>query len=421
MTELHSAVLHSLDDERLIRDGEAAVDLYNKDLKNARARIMPMARGLLAARRKYPADRDFGDWLQMSSYREIERNDRAALIKIGENDGFSSKYVRTTCLISPETIWDAIKELLPVSDDLKPTMDRASIVETPETPQEPAPTPILAVENVAVSDRRSSVTKQSRMYGMQRAEEVYAVFTDHNTRALIGKSLQGRGGKEIWTFILQAIDHRFLTRTSYATKNLTVRLLFPTSPKLFGREYDLADPKDRSYVRDVLMPAAIRNRDAILAAPENIADILRRDAITRRERVQLEEHDRKLATALQSLPTHEPEVILYGKYFWPIVDSDDPEQRYDYSQLQAAAWFFDDALKFTRAGTDNSPKSCGIKIRFLLGRLTRFNETMPLAMRARWRQIFGLIAEMARLMERSPDKEVGNRLPLLPLDKSYSD
>jgi hypothetical protein len=104
-----------LDDERLIREGEEAVAAYNNDIKNARSRIIPMARGLLAARRRYPANRDFGEWLKVSPYGDVGDTDRAALIQIGEHDEFAAKFVRTTNLISPQTIWNAIEELLPSS------------------------------------------------------------------------------------------------------------------------------------------------------------------------------------------------------------------------------------------------------------------------------------------------------------------
>jgi hypothetical protein len=42
---------------------EAKRPFPTDDTKSARTRIIPMALGLLAARRKFPADRDFGDWL----------------------------------------------------------------------------------------------------------------------------------------------------------------------------------------------------------------------------------------------------------------------------------------------------------------------------------------------------------------------
>src|SRR5215471_9813372 len=67
-TEANAVNITNLDNQRLIREGEAAVDLYNKDIRSARARIMPMARGLAAAKREYPATQEFRDWLQTSSY-----------------------------------------------------------------------------------------------------------------------------------------------------------------------------------------------------------------------------------------------------------------------------------------------------------------------------------------------------------------
>ena len=51
------------DDERSIREGETAVEWYHNSRDEARAQIMPMARGLCAAKRKYPATQEFGNWL----------------------------------------------------------------------------------------------------------------------------------------------------------------------------------------------------------------------------------------------------------------------------------------------------------------------------------------------------------------------
>jgi hypothetical protein len=116
-----TATIVDISDERLIRDGEAAVDHYLNDLKNTRSRIMPMALGLLVARRAHKADREFGAWLQASPYNKLGKTDRAALINIGKHADFAVKFIRTTILISPETIWSAIEGLLPpVSDDRKP-------------------------------------------------------------------------------------------------------------------------------------------------------------------------------------------------------------------------------------------------------------------------------------------------------------
>ena len=71
--QIPSADISSTDDERLIREGEAAVEGYILDLDSARRQILPMARGLCAARRLYPATQAFGGWLQGSPYQSIGR------------------------------------------------------------------------------------------------------------------------------------------------------------------------------------------------------------------------------------------------------------------------------------------------------------------------------------------------------------
>ena len=60
------SVDRSTDDARLIREGEAAVEGYITDLDHARLRILVMARGLCAAKRRDPATQEFGNWLQES-------------------------------------------------------------------------------------------------------------------------------------------------------------------------------------------------------------------------------------------------------------------------------------------------------------------------------------------------------------------
>jgi hypothetical protein len=99
-------------DDQLINDGEAAV----KQFKKSREQILPMARGLLAAKRKYPAKRNRGDWLRKSPYSTIGDHDRAALIKIGEqldeHEDAVVEFLTRTNLVSPQLIWIELKKEL---------------------------------------------------------------------------------------------------------------------------------------------------------------------------------------------------------------------------------------------------------------------------------------------------------------------
>jgi hypothetical protein len=69
----------------LIAAGEAAARQFVRGTKKMKQCIEPMARGLAEARKRYPSDSKFGGWLRASPYSDINRSDRAALIKIGAN------------------------------------------------------------------------------------------------------------------------------------------------------------------------------------------------------------------------------------------------------------------------------------------------------------------------------------------------
>ena len=267
------ATITQLDVERLIREGEAAVDLYNKDLRNARARIMPMARGLLAAKQKYPATQDFGDWLQTSSYREIEKDDRAALIKIGEHDAFAEKFARSTSLVSPQTIWSAIQGLLSTSYDTNSTSPPTP---TPETPLVIAETPKTdgAPAPKQPSETPKPITSKSGFYEAPRAQEIAAKFLNKDGRSVLSKIWKDRNGKQIWELITTALDGGLLVETTRTNISPTLNLLFPLAPFSYASRFDLTKPPQRKHVKDQILPAMIACRDKLLAEPKRMREIM---------------------------------------------------------------------------------------------------------------------------------------------------
>jgi hypothetical protein len=253
-----------LDDQRLIRDGEQAVDLYNKDVKNARSRIMPMACGLCAAKRMYPATQAFGDWLHTSSYREIEHQDRAALIKIGENEDFAAKYVRTTSLTSPQTIWDAIRELRPSYYDSNSAKEISETVETDAaaftTPVEPLSTAPKVTEKEISPPQRHALagTGTKGMKNPERAEliqllgiaveqftMVFSAYPYNRQRALKAefiKLARKRGGKSVARELFMRALKIVETGKTFAlsnTQEFDARIFLPAVPKGFCERFDL--------------------------------------------------------------------------------------------------------------------------------------------------------------------------------------
>ena len=69
----------------LITVGEGAARAFVSGARRLKEHIEPMAHGLAEAKRRYPALVAFGEWVKGSAYADINKDDRAALVKLGEN------------------------------------------------------------------------------------------------------------------------------------------------------------------------------------------------------------------------------------------------------------------------------------------------------------------------------------------------
>jgi hypothetical protein len=80
----------------LVLIGETAVRAFARGARKLKEQIEPMALGLAEAKRRYPALREFGAWLQDSPYADLNKDDRAALIKLGENwdDDLAARFAK---------------------------------------------------------------------------------------------------------------------------------------------------------------------------------------------------------------------------------------------------------------------------------------------------------------------------------------
>jgi hypothetical protein len=425
MTE---AAIANLDDERLIRDGEAAVDLYNRDLQNARARIMPMALGLLAAKRKYPATQDFGDWLQTSSYREIGPEDRAALINIGKEEKLCSELIKSTSLTSPRLFWEWARECktaLSVENikneagvsslyDTKSTEHLHQSAKTQETSTESRP-----VEQSAVSEKppqHLQLKKGHRLSGWPRAEEIISLYQHSKTRGTISRLADLHNGKQVWKLMAQALDAGLLRSNNIVIEAITARLLFPHDisgrSARFLHTYDLTKPAGRKAFEADLLPRMIANKDALLAAPDDIEDILNRA----RRQQQSEQKEAIVAErvnkALAALPSDESEVIMFGKRMWPIVEGE-TIGAYDFRTLQVAVWKFTDLNRWMHR---DSPLTRAINIRnstkwdrHFIGELLKDSADL----RFKIDRIYQLVHAITQLMTENPDGEC--KEPLTPL------
>ena len=79
----------------LVAAGETAARAFVRGTQKLKEHIEPMALGLAEAKQRYPKTNDFGEWLKNSPYAELNKDDRAALIKLGENwdDDLAARFV----------------------------------------------------------------------------------------------------------------------------------------------------------------------------------------------------------------------------------------------------------------------------------------------------------------------------------------
>ena len=161
----------------------------------------------------------------------------------------------------------------------------------------------------------------------------------------------------------QALDAGLLRSNNIVIEAITARLLFPHDisgrSARFLHTYDLTKPAGRKAFEADLLPRMIANKDALLAAPDDIEDILNRA----RRQQQSEQKEAIVAErvnkALAALPSDESEVIMFGKRMWPIVEGE-TIGAYDFRTLQVAVWKFTDLNRWMHR---NSPLTRAINIR----------------------------------------------------------
>lgn len=429
--------------DRLIRQGEAAVELYLKAKGTARVSrlrdcldaynknrddfpnvVLALAVELAEARDQYGGDdKAFGKWLVETGNDDLGYSERAAFINIGRYPELSRRILQETTSRSIQRIWEyEIKPILPSARKgmNDPPKSAEPTQTTPSTPAESTPAESKKAEEK--SGDTPVVNKRHSFYGFPKAEDVAAIYLNGKMRSLISGAVRAHGGKDVWKLIVEALDAGLLRPTDVELKQLTLKVLFPNAPMTFTRNFLLADKKDRERVRNDIFPAAIANRDQVLAAPDQLPIIVREYTQRKYAEAESKRAEEKAVKARAAMPANQREVILFGKRFWPLVESN-PNLLYEYDQIVAAAWFFDDAYRMAKQTPDNSPKSCGIKIRHMMKWLVHYLSNIPDDQsRSAMRQVIQLVVDITRAMETAPETEHANLRPDMPnLDRPYQD
>jgi len=377
-------------------------------------KMLALAVELKAARDECEGDDSaFGRWLLATGCDDLGKNDRLALIRMGENIELSRQVLEATNRHSPRYIWDnEIRPRLapvdvsePASTEIPfPTQGMVSPVDVSEPEGRAEVRTISPVPRTVTVEVRTPpplqrtlpprpLPSRSPYRELDRGAEVYRAITHRNTRYHLAQvTLDEDGGPWIWALVLSAIDNGFLTTTDIHTRRITTRLLFPDAPEEWANRWDLTSPPALRYVQETLMPAAIACRDAILANPRQIAAITN-DYIA----AQVSER------AVQALPPGEVEIVVFGERLWPPA----PQDTYDYDQVRAAVWTFRDLntwLETSIVGREVPFRALTIRMH-----TKWYGEYVIRSLRSedryRMLKVYGLIDHCSQLLEANPEGE----------------
>ena len=319
---------------RLGKRIDDAYDRCEQDFKAGVEHTMELAFAVLAGRESCGGnDTKFGEWLAENTRNRIPKNTRHALLGMARNCDLARAALTATNRKSIELIW--LKEV---------------------SPKIPFRTLGQAKNQTKTKTSVGSKPKSNPTC----PEDLAAIYRHGNTRTLVARLVSGKGAaaKEALALIRQAKDDGFLTETNTHLSRPDLRLLFPSTPQEFASRYSLgADQENLTRIRKI-MPIALEHRAELIAAPDQLPRFVREHDERQAVIAKKERDMAKIAAARKASPSEHPDVILFGKTYWP----NSSPFKYDYGQLAVSYWFFKELYGLADAATSDK-RSCAVAIK----------------------------------------------------------
>jgi hypothetical protein len=227
---------------------------------------LELAATFTEARTRFPSDIAFGVWLAQNELDWLGKDDRSALLGMASGFDLTRTVLEETKSTSLRVIW---------RDEVEP---RLRAVAKLDAVASECANPVLRDEICEAPNKKppkqSAIRATSPFYGRHRADEVYSTFLDKDARSIVGKAIASRGGADIYDMILESLDLEFLQPNRRSLGRPNLRMLFSLGSRTFCQRFDLMNNKQRATVRNEIFPAMIANREAILAAPDSLEEIL---------------------------------------------------------------------------------------------------------------------------------------------------
>ena len=373
----------SFDAERIIREGETAVDRYVKSREEAKSQIIPMARGLLAARKKYRDNQSLGGWLIDSSYSDLNRTDRAALIKIAEHEAFLAPVIASGTLTSAQEIWKAYGEQASSWAMNTPVETRPEPESAPQSITTPIE-PVLADPNEPKSETRpqhhltgsgagqmknpeamklpkqlgvsfDDVALVLKTYPYNRQKTLKAQFSELAETSRSKKAVAVR----LFAMALETVKSGRAPQLSNG-RGFDPRIIIPNVPEAFCKYYSLADLADHVDRLQLLDSTAAQLQAANTSAETihtHLAHIWQHGCVPQpvpAPKVEIASTDSKNKI--------KHEVKYCGKLIWPREALKDVT----YDDLNAGWHLVDYWVQYLETATPQKPREIGTLVRHLV-------------------------------------------------------
>jgi len=417
-----------------------AVGYWRETAANWVAATLDLASQLWDARQDFGNDNNqFGAWLDENNI-NLSKDDRAALLGIGKNMEFAKPILEQTDRRSIQLIWrNDIKPLLqgtypsvrtgnerqegsegglrsatttPLTNENDLSSDdeegergeseglsyrydnaqqKAKAAEMTEKDSENQEIDLSPREEGSSSDED---TKTNKLLEFDQGAKVAAVFQSDRARLALqrlvrlGKKKFAPGGKQLWAVVVELIDAGVLVSARGDYANL--RLLFPDAQFSYARKFDLGKHRDRHYVCEVIVPAAIGNKARYLADPTSLETLVREQEKKMASQQHMANADKTM------LAPGEEKIVMFGECLWPRP----PDQFYSYKAVRSAVWVF---LDWKNWGDQTA--TIGTQALNLRHFISEMEEFVRHEMEARmpFMEMSGVVKWLTRLWEKNPE------------------
>lgn len=393
-----------------LRVAYARVERAERSIQEWIDATLELAAVLAEARARFPDNRAFSVWLAENDMDMLGKNDRAALIGFAGNLAVARRVLEETHRASWQLIWRERATEFTVPNARNTVEIPAEPENRPEeppaaAPEESGPAEPAAEVGDAAGPEPEPVDTRSMLHDLPRAQEVAAIFQHPKTRTTLGHLFRGRGGRQIWDLVLQAIDGRVCTPNHAAIGKPNIRLVLPDIDlrhrNPFADQFDLTRPAHRTMIQDVVLPAVIANREAYLANPADLEQIVRRHGVPPAPPPP----DRQAAALRRATEAGQQRIVVFGEEMWP-----HEQGLYDYDQIRCAIWIVKDLETLISAPPSTSPVGRAdyvkVSLIWLNQYIARLKTRAPADRHAdKVLRLLAMTHKVADLMQRNPTAE----------------